>query len=134
MFFCRRDFVFSNGHDVFLTNKQTAYEHICVHRMSPVHTLYRENLVCSGMDVVRNSQKLSVRVVRGKYTPLGEEFDLKRRISSNLHGTFSRGQRPRGNPWLCGQIVDDHHRGGKSCTSQRVATGATAALTTTYRS
>ena len=32
---------------------------------------------------------------RVKYTLSGEEFDLKWRISSNLHGKFSLGQRPR---------------------------------------
>ena len=38
------------------------------------------------MDVVQNSQKFRVRVIpAGKYAPSGEEFDLKWRISSNLH-------------------------------------------------
>ena len=54
----------------------------------------------TGMNVVQISQtqRSCTDNTRAKYTPPGEEFDLKWRISSNLHGMFSLGQRPRGNP------------------------------------
>ena len=65
------------------------------------------------MNVVQNSQKFRVREYPGKYTPSGEEFDLKRRISSNLHGTFYSANVPEA-ICSCVGIIDDHHRGEKS--------------------
>ena len=38
-----------------------------------------QKVFCTGMDVVQNSQKFWVRLIR-KYTPSGEELDLKWRI------------------------------------------------------
>ena len=63
------------------------------------------------------TQKFRVRVIpAGKYTPSGEEFDLKWRISSNLHMGCSHWTnvpeaiRTRS----CVAIIDNHDGGDKS--------------------
>ena len=100
------------------------------------------------MNVVQNSQKSFVRIwmlyrthrssgygeYRGKYTPSGEEFDLKWRISSNLHGMFSLGQRPRGNQTVAVWALSTTTTEAIQREPQRVSTGATAALTATDHS
>ena len=65
------------------------------------------------MDVVQNSQKFRVRVNPDKYTPSGEEFYLKWRISSNLYGTFYSANVPEAIR-SCVGIIDNRHRGDKS--------------------
>ena len=76
-------------------------------------------VLCTGMDVVQNSQKFRVQVIpAGKYTPSGEEFDLKWRISSNLHKACSHWVNvPEAIGSCVAIIVDKHHRGDKSWTS-----------------
>ena len=64
------------------------------------------------MDVVQNSKKLRYGQYPGKYTPSGEDFDLKRRISSNLHGTFYSANVLEAIR-SCVGIIDNHHRGDK---------------------
>ena len=70
---------------------------------------------CTGVDVVQNIQNIRVPVIpAGKYTPSGEELDLKWRISSNLHMTCSRWPNvPEAIP-SCVDIIDDHHGGDTS--------------------
>ena len=62
------------------------------------------------MDVVQNSQKFRVRVIpAGKCTPSGEEFDLKWRISPNLHMACSHWANvPEAIRKSCVTIIDDH--------------------------
>ena len=50
----------------------------------------------------------------GKYTHSGEEFDLKWRISSNLHGMFSQANVAEAIRRGCVGNIDNHHRGDKS--------------------
>ena len=72
-------------------------------------------VLCTGMDVVQNSHKFRVRVIpAGKYTPSGEELDLKWRISSNLHMSCSHWANAPEAIRSCVGIIDNHHRGDKS--------------------
>ena len=67
------------------------------------------------MDVLQNSQKFRVRVIpAGKYTPSGEELDMKWRISSNLHMASSHWANVPEAIRSCVGIIDKHHRGDKS--------------------
>ena len=60
------------------------------------------------------TQKFRVRVIpAGKYTPSGEEFDLKWRISSILHGTFYSANVLEAIR-SCVGIIENHNRGDKS--------------------
>ena len=78
-------------HGADRTHRISGYGYECRTKLTEV--------ICTGLHFVQNSQKFRVLIIpAGKYTRSGEEFDLNRKIPSNLHGMFSLGRRPRGNP------------------------------------
>ena len=80
-----------------------------------VNVVQNSEVLCMGMDVVQNSHKFRVRVIpAGKYTPSGEEFDLKGRISSNLHMACSHWANVPEAIRSCVGITGNHHPGDKS--------------------
>ena len=65
--------------------------------------------------LVQILQKFRVRVIpAGKYTPSGEEFDLKWRVSSNLRMACSHWANIPEVTRSCLVIIDNHHQGDKS--------------------
>ena len=72
-------------------------------------------VLCTGMDVLQNSQKFRVLVIpAGEDTPSGEELDLKWKISSNLNMACSHWANIPEEIRSCVGIIDTHHRGDES--------------------
>ena len=94
-------------HGAYRNHRSSGYGYECRTELTEV--------LCTGMDVLQNSQKFRVLVIpAGEDTPSGEELDLKWKISSNLNMACSHWANIPEEIRSCVGIIDTHHRGDES--------------------